>query len=36
MDHIPRAVKGTVEKILSGKDEKKVKNQVVIDLGIYE
>jgi len=34
VDHIPRAVKGTVEKILSGKDEKKVKDQVVIDLDL--
>lgn len=32
VDHIPRAVKGTVDKILSGKDERKVKDKLIADL----
>jgi ATP-binding cassette subfamily E protein 1 len=33
VDHIPKAVKGTVEKILSGKDERKVKDSLADELG---
>jgi len=32
VDHIPKAVKGTVDKILSGKDERKAKDQLITDL----
>jgi len=32
VDHIPRAVKGTVDKILTGKDERKIKDIMVADL----
>jgi len=34
VDHIPRAVKGTVQDILTGKDEKKVKDQISRDLDL--
>jgi len=34
VDHIPRAVKGSVEKILSGKDERKEKDQLCKDLDL--
>jgi len=34
VDHIPRAVKGAVEKILSGKDERNVKDQLIADLDL--
>jgi len=34
VDHIPRAVKGTVEKILNGKDERKVQDILVQDLDL--
>jgi len=34
VDHIPRAVKGTVDKILSGKDEKKVKETIIKQLDL--
>jgi ATP-binding cassette subfamily E protein 1 len=33
VDQIPRAVKGTVDKILSGKDERNLKTQLAQDLG---
>jgi len=32
VDHIPKAVKGTVEKILSGKDERKIKEELMNNL----
>lgn len=34
VDHIPRAVKGQVEKILAGKDERKVQAQICEDLDL--
>eukprot|EP00027_Filamoeba_sp_ATCC50430_P000985 CAMPEP_0168556752 /NCGR_PEP_ID=MMETSP0413-20121227/9051_1 /TAXON_ID=136452 /ORGANISM="Filamoeba nolandi, Strain NC-AS-23-1" /LENGTH=600 /DNA_ID=CAMNT_0008587721 /DNA_START=58 /DNA_END=1860 /DNA_ORIENTATION=- len=34
VDHIPRAVKGTVDKILSGKDEKKNKETIMKQLDL--
>lgn len=34
VDHIPRAVKGTVDKILSGKDEKKTKETIIKELDL--
>jgi ATP-binding cassette subfamily E protein 1 len=32
VDHIPKAVKGTVDKILTGKDEREKKGQIIADL----
>jgi ATP-binding cassette subfamily E protein 1 len=32
VDHIPKAVKGTVDKILSAKDEKDKKNAIIADM----
>lgn len=34
VDHIPKAVKGVVEEILTAKDEKKVKEQLINDLDL--
>eukprot|EP01114_Cavostelium_apophysatum_P018210 TRINITY_DN558_c0_g1_i2.p1 TRINITY_DN558_c0_g1~~TRINITY_DN558_c0_g1_i2.p1 ORF type:complete len:641 (+),score=187.81 TRINITY_DN558_c0_g1_i2:54-1976(+) len=34
VDNIPRAVKGTVDKILTGKDERKVKEQMLLELDL--
>jgi len=34
VDHIPKAVKGTVEKILAQKDERKVQDQLIADLDL--
>ena len=34
VDHIPKAVKGTVEKILAQKDERKVAEQLILDLDL--
>jgi ATP-binding cassette subfamily E protein 1 len=34
VDHIPKAVKGTVDKILSGKDERKKKEDLTRDLDL--
>eukprot|EP01118_Nematostelium_gracile_P013244 TRINITY_DN497_c0_g1_i2.p1 TRINITY_DN497_c0_g1~~TRINITY_DN497_c0_g1_i2.p1 ORF type:complete len:574 (+),score=164.46 TRINITY_DN497_c0_g1_i2:77-1798(+) len=34
VDHIPKAVKGTVDKILSGKDERKKKEAIMDDLDL--
>jgi len=34
VDHIPKAVKGSVDKILGGKDERKKKAQLMLDLDL--
>jgi len=34
VDHIPRAVKGIVQDILTAKDEKKCKDQILVDLDL--
>jgi ATP-binding cassette subfamily E protein 1 len=36
VDHIPRAVKGTVEVILKGKDERKLKDQLADELELVK
>lgn len=35
VDQIPKAVKGTVAKIMEGKDERKVKEQIYDTLGSF-
>jgi ATP-binding cassette subfamily E protein 1 len=35
VDHIPRAVKGTVEKVLEAKDERDPKTTMAADLGTF-
>jgi len=36
VDHIPRAVKGTVDTILTGKDERKIRQQMTTDLDLLK
>jgi len=33
VDHIPKAVKGTVTQIMNQKDERGIKDKTIVDLG---